>query len=230
MGAIYRIKTAHTRESGLIKPVAGGGSWITNHPSHYYVGRAMKGSLFEVIDHPPGEGSKEGFHYGRTLGGSHICGWIMPGSLVLPAIRNNVPNSCTWKSRLIHRYRRSISHDFNHPPHKKGDGTPANDGTLVDVIKGCPIYYNYFLGNNLQGGHFRDLAGILPDPLTLNGNLLKLQVNYRYTTLDHHQGKTDGAVVIRVPSLNIGWCFAPYHCVDLTKINLNHNNDIPIRK
>ncbi|MFD1052054.1 hypothetical protein ACFQ1S_44035 [Kibdelosporangium lantanae] len=40
-GEVHQIKTAPSPSTG--EPIAGGGSWIVNKPSGYYVGRAMPG-------------------------------------------------------------------------------------------------------------------------------------------------------------------------------------------
>src|SRR5882672_10715098 len=74
-GPLYTIKTAPSPSSAG-GPIQGGGSWITNKPSGYYLGRATVGSRFNVV---PGVGAT--WHYGRAIDTVDLCGWVMPGSL-----------------------------------------------------------------------------------------------------------------------------------------------------
>ena len=74
-GPISTIKTAPS-PSSTGGPVQGGGSWITNKPSGYYLGRATTGSRFNLV---PGHGAT--WHYGRAIDTVDLCGWVMPGSL-----------------------------------------------------------------------------------------------------------------------------------------------------
>src|SRR6266576_1368362 len=73
-GPIYTIKTAPSPSSPG-GPIQGGGSWITNKPRGYYLGRATTGSRFNLV---PGHGGT--WHYGRAADTVDTCGWVRPGA------------------------------------------------------------------------------------------------------------------------------------------------------
>lgn len=180
-GLVHVVQTAPSPSTG--QPVAGGGSWLVNKPSGYYVGRAPAGSTFdnEVT-------SSAGWHFGRS---DHVdmCSWAMPGSM--GADLGARPDSCSAATSAVLAHRRSIGRDFNAPAHE------AQDGTRVPAL-GCALFYNYFHGTRFasgaNGGHWGDPAGS-----TAAGFVL-----YRFTTLDGQ------AAVVRDPDL--GWGFVPTTC------------------
>ncbi|MGI8666392.1 MAG: hypothetical protein ACR2N4_10225 [Jatrophihabitans sp.] len=180
-GSVHAIQTANSPFTGL--PATGGGSWIVNKPSGYYLGRAVVGSSFddEVT-------SSANWHYGRAIDGVNMCGWVMPGSM--GASRGTTSDSCssTTQSQLTHRVY--IGKDFNGAAHATDHGTnaPANPA--------CTVYFNYFYGTDFtaNGGHFANPAG--PAAAT---------VGYRFTTRDGQ------AVVVQDP--NLGWGFLPIGCL-----------------
>ena len=185
-GPDYTIKTAPSPSTG--RPIEGGGSWITNKPSGYYVGRAMAGTRFSLI---PGRGRT--WHYGRATGTADLCGWVMPGSLGTKGAPS--PGSCpdATAERLSHRT--SIGRDYNAKAHAMQTGTKVS----ATDSPSCTFHYNYFHGTDFahgaNAGHWANPAGQMTSGFVL----------YRFTTLD------GGAVVARDPVH--GWGFAPASCV-----------------
>jgi hypothetical protein len=186
-GPNYTIKTAPSPSSSG-GPIEGGGSWITNKPSGYYVGRAVQGTRFNLV---PGRGRT--WHYGRAIDTVDMCGWIMPGSL--GAGQGRHPDSCSDATLEDIRHRRHIGKDFNAKAHAMQTGTAV----AATNSSSCVFHYNYFHGTDFargaNAGHWANAAG----PMT-TGSVL-----YRFTTLDGR------AVVARDP--NLGWGFAPASCV-----------------
>lgn len=172
-GTEHRVKTAPSPSVGT--PIEGGGSWIVNKPSGYYLGRAVKGSTF---DNEANSGNN--WHYGRA-GGPNMCGWVMPGSLGATTGRPSDSCSAATEERIKHRL--NFGRDFNAKAHKAetGSSVPAN---------GCTMYYNYFRGTDFAsgGGHWANRAG------STGASVL-----YRFTTRD---GK---AAVVRDPTLGWGF-------------------------
>jgi hypothetical protein len=186
-GPIYTIKTAPS-PSSQGGPIEGGGSWITNKPSGYYVGRAMVGSRFNLV---PGRG--ETWHYGRAIDTVDMCGWIMPGSLGTQ--RGREADSCSNATLDVIKHRRSIGKDFNAKAHAMQTGTAV----VATNSPSCIFHYNYFHGTDFargaNAGHWANAAGRMTAGTVL----------YRFTTLD------GGAVEAKDP--NLGWGFAPASCV-----------------
>ena len=180
-GSEHLIQTADSPSTGA--PVTGGGSWIVNKPSGYYLGRAMVGSTFddEVT-------SGANWHYGRAITGVDMCGWVMPGSMGAGVGSTADTCSSDTESQLTHRTY--IGRDFNAAAHATDHGTdePANPA--------CTVYFNYFHGSDYasNGGHWSDPAGSASST-----------VGYRFTTRDGQ------AVVIADPVR--GWGFLPIGCV-----------------
>ncbi len=192
-GNIWVIKTAPSPSTGT--PILGGGSWIVNKPSGYYIGRAMVGSQFDVV-----ETTAANWHYGRAITTVNMCGWLMPGSMDRRV--GSQPDSCSAATKEVLKHRRNIGKDFNARRHL------AADGTMVSTKGSCEVYYNYFYGTDFagnNGGHWADPAGIAAS-----------SVAYRFTTLD------GGAAVVRDPFL--GWGFVSTSCID-RPANLHNDDD-----
>jgi hypothetical protein len=191
-GHVHLIQTANSPSTG--QPVTGGGSWIVNKPSGYYVGRAVVGSVFdnEVT-------SAANWHYGRASTTVNMCGWVMPGSL--GAGQGDTADTCSSATLDAISHRRTVGRDYNAPAHATGDGTAAAANT------GCTLSYNYFYGTDFgsNGGHWANAAG---NPAGT--------VYYRFTTND------GGAVVVRDP--NLGWGFLPIGCVQRPAALYNDND------
>jgi hypothetical protein len=186
-GPLYTIKTAPSPSSAG-GPIQGGGSWITNKPSGYYLGRATVGSRFNLV---PGAGAT--WHYGRAVDTVDLCAWVMPGSL--GTRQGQDANSCSNATLQSIKHRRTFGKDFNAKAHAMQTGTrvPATNSPS------CIFHYNYFHGTDFargaNAGHWANPAGRMTGGFVL----------YRYTTLD---GK---AVEAKDP--NLGWGFAPASCV-----------------
>ncbi len=180
-GNIWRIKTAPSPSTG--QPIEGGGSWIVNKASGYYLGRSMVGWTFDVVSTSPSN-----WHYGRAIDGINMCGWAMPGSM--DAQVGSQGDSCSAATREEMSHRMSFGKDYNARPHEATTGSPAAADTS------CTVYYNYFYGTDWSsnGGHWAQPAG----PASSS-------VLYRFTTHDN------GAVVVRDPVY--GWGFLPFNCV-----------------
>ncbi len=180
-GSVHVVKTADSPSTGA--PVTGGGSWIVNKPSGYYLGRALVGTSFddEVT-------SAANWHYGRAITGVDMCGWLMPGSMGAGA--GSTADSCSSDTESSLTHRTYIGRDFNAAAHA------TDHGTNVAADPACTVYYNYFLGTDFSsnGGHWSNPAG--PAAAT---------VGYRFTTRDGQ------AVVISDPVQ--GWGFLPIGCV-----------------
>lgn len=180
-GTRHTVVTADSPSTG--QPVTGGGSWIVNKPSGYYLGRTMPGTTFdnEVT-------SSSNWHYGRGYN-PDMCGWVMPGSL--GATVDTVADSCSSDTESGLSHRLTVGKDYNAAAHVAQDGSAVPAGS-------CTLYYNYFVGTNFaggaNGGHWADAAGSASST-----------VYYRFTTLDGH------AAVVRDPAL--GWGFVPLGCV-----------------
>ena len=154
-GPVHEVQTAMSPSTG--EPIRGGGTWLVNKPSGYYLGRALPGQRFEDEDTSPA-----GWHYGR---GPLFCAWAMPGSLGADA--GTVADNCGDESPMAHR--RTIGADFNAPAHEATDGTP------VPADVSCTVHLNYLQGDDFagNGGHWADPAG---HP--------GASVRYRFTTRD----------------------------------------------
>jgi hypothetical protein len=193
-GHQHLIQTAPSPSTG--QPVAGGGSWIVNKPSGYYIGRAMPGSVFddEVT-------TASNWHYGRAATTVNMCGWVLPGSM--GAAVGDVADSCSSATEDSISHRMTVGRDYNAPAHQ------ATDGSAVPANAGCTLYYNYFYGTSFaggaNGGHWANAAG---HPGST--------VMYRFTTLDRQ------AVVVRDP--NLGWGFLPIGCVTRPGTLYNDND------
>jgi hypothetical protein len=191
-GHEHYIQTAPSPSTG--QPVAGGGSWIVNKPSGYYIGRAMPGSVFddEVT-------SSANWHYGRAYTTVNMCGWVLPGSM--GSYIGDVSDSCSSATEDSISHRLTIGRDYNAPAHQATDGSP------VPANPGCTLYYNYFYGTDFtaNGGHWANAAG---NPGST--------VMYRFTTRDGQ------AVVVRDSAL--GWGFLPIGCVTRPGTLYNDND------
>jgi hypothetical protein len=195
-GILHTVITAPSPSTG--EPVRGGGTWIVNKASGYYVGRVLPGGQFDNEETSPA-----GWHYGRASTGVNMCGWAMPGSL--GTTLGTVADSCSAATRDMLRHRTNIGRDFNAAAHQATDGTPVPTNTA------CTLFLNYFHGTNFaggaNGGHWADPAGN-PGP----------SVQYRFTTLDRQ------AVVVRDTTL--GWGFLPIGCVQRPAALFN-DDDVP---
>jgi hypothetical protein len=193
-GHQHLIQTAPSPSTG--QPVTGGGSWIVNKPSGYYVGRAMPGTVFD--DEVTTSGN---WHFGRAVTTVDMCGWVMPGSM--GAAAGDVADSCSATTQATLSHRLAVGRDFNAPAHE------ATDGSAVPAGTGCTLYYNYFHGTSFaggaNGGHWANAAGAAAST-----------VMYRFTTLDGR------AVVVRDPAL--GWGFLPVACVSRPSALYNDND------
>ena len=191
-GTEHSIITAPSPSTG--EPITGGGSWIVNKPSGYYLGRAVVGSTFD--DEVTSGGN---WHFGRAVDNVDMCGWVMPGSM--GATIGTVGDSCSSDTESAMSHRLSIGRDYNAPAHA------ATDGTEVPANTTCQVYFNYFHGSDFAtgGGHWTDAAGTA-----------SATVAYRFTTLD------GAAVVVRDPSL--GWGFLPIGCVQRPAALYNDND------
>ena len=204
-GNVYRIKTAPSPSNG--EPILGGGSWIVNKPSGYYLGRAMPGTEFNVVDTTP-----KNWHFGRALDPAvNMCGWVQPGSMGTRV--GSAADSCSQATREYLRHRRNFGRDFNAGSHKMGTGSPVTS-------RSCSFFYNYFHGTNFRdganGGHWANKAPGMLTAGTGKRNDDKADVLYRFTTLDRK------AVVVRDPKL--GWGFVAASCVDRPGRTFNDND------
>jgi len=163
MKDVYVIKTATYGPD--IDPIQGGGTWILNRPNGYYVGRLLSGEQFvsEFI-------FEDGSHFGRTLGVSEICGYVLKSSL--DKVVGQREQSCSQESVAEMFHRMSIGKDYATPASKR-----STDGVPVRVTSDSAIlYYNYYFGSDFpyNGGHWEE-----PSPHPLNTT-----VNYVYSSLD----------------------------------------------
>jgi hypothetical protein len=193
-GNIWTIQTAPSPSTG--QPIEGGGSWIVNKPSGYYLGRAMVGTRFDVV-----YTSSSNWHYGRAIENVNMCGWVMPGSMNSKV--GSQADSCSAtggvRDQIVHRL--TIGRDFNAAAHEATTGTRVPAGS-------CPFYYNYFYGSDFtsNGGHWANFAGY-----TSAGYVL-----YRFTSRDR------GAREVRDP--NFGWGWVPSSCVGTSSPVYNDND------
>jgi hypothetical protein len=191
-GNIWTIQTANSPSTG--EPITGGGSWIVNKPSGYYLGRAGVGWEFDDE-----QTTAANWHWGRAITQLNMCGWAMPGSMATEV--GTTADSCSTTTQDTMSHREDIGMNFNAPAHATGDGTaiPANTG--------CALYYNYFYGSDFtsNGGHWADSPGYASS-----------SVFYRFTTRDGQ------AVVVRDPVY--GWAFLPIGCVDIDIPVYNDND------
>lgn len=191
-GNVWAIQTANSPSTGL--PITGGGSWIVNKPSGYYIGRELPGGQFddEVT-------TSANWHYGRAISTINMCGWAMPGSMGTKVGTRADSCSTTTEDTLSHRL--TFGKDYNAPAHATGDGTasPANTG--------CTMYFNYFYGTDFtsNGGHWANPAGTS-----------SATVMYRFTTRDGQ------AAVVR--DSRLGWGFLPIGCVTRPSALYNDND------
>jgi hypothetical protein len=195
-GMGHRVTTGISPTTGA--PVRGGGTWIVNKPSGYYIGRIMPGGRFDKQS----ASASALWHYGRALNRTKLCGYAMPRSIGAELGRR--PDTCSeaTRARLVHR--RGFGGDFNARAHG------ATDGTKVPARR-CTLFYNYFRGNRFARGAN---AGHLADK---GGKTTKGHVFYRFTTLDGH------AAVVRDPVR--GWGFVPVGCIDRPPPEHLHNDD-----
>jgi len=191
---VYLIQTAPSPSTGA--PITGGGSWIVNKPSGYYLGRAMVGTRFEVDST-----TSANWHYGRAIDTVNMCGYVMPGSMGSLAGTASASCSTATSDMLLHRL--NIGKNFNAAAHIATDGSQVSAGN-------CTVYYNYFYGTSFaggaNGGHWANAAGT-----TTAG-----YVFYRFETLD------GGAAVVRDP--NLGWGFVAASCVGRPATLYNDND------
>ncbi|KUJ35926.1 hypothetical protein AB0N87_38580 [Streptomyces sp. NPDC093228] len=191
-GNVWQIQTANSPTTGA--PITGGGSWIVNKQSGYYLGRSLPGWEFDNEQTTPAN-----WHYGRAITGLNMCGWAMPGSMA--TLVRSVTDSCSDATKDTLSHRLTVGRDFNAPAHATGDGTASPADT------GCTLYYNYFHGTDFtsNGGHWADAAGTA-----------SATVMYRFTTRDGR------AAVVRDPSR--GWGFLPIGCVTRPSALYNDND------
>jgi hypothetical protein len=192
-GTVHSVVTAPSPSNGA--PIDGGGSWIVNKPSGYYLGRELPGGRFD------NEANSGGWHYGRAVTGINMCGWAMPHSV--GARLGTVADSCSAAVRGTLSHRRNVGRDFNAPAHRATDGSPVPANT------GCTLYLNYFHGTGFAGGAN---GGHWANPAGAPGS----SVRYRFTTLDGR------AVVVRDTTL--GWGFLPIGCVQRPATRYNDND------
>ncbi|MET8847928.1 hypothetical protein [Amycolatopsis sp. NPDC004625] len=191
-GEVHRIRTAPSPSTGA--PIDGGGSWIVNKPSGYYVGRAMPGDTFddEVT-------TSANWHFGRAQPTVNMCGWVLPGSMGADA--GPVADSCSAATQDTISHRLTVGRDYNAPAHQ------ATDGSSVPANPACTLYFNYFYGTDFasNGGHWATAAGAPQG-----------SVRYRFTTRDGQ------AAVVRDTVL--GWGFLPIGCVQRPASLYNDND------
>lgn len=193
-GSVYRIKDAPSPTTGQL--LDGGGSWIVNKGNGYYLGRAYKGSEFDVH-----KSTTNHWHYGRAISTVNMCGWVVPGSMDYKI--GTRADSCSDATQEFLRHRLNIGKDFNAPAY-------AADNYNTTTANNCPFYFNYFYGTNFpnNGGYWNGYAG------HFSGT-----VQYRFTTRD------GGARVIRILSTpGPGWGFMPSWCAG-TSWPLYNDND-----
>ncbi|GAA3453430.1 hypothetical protein [Dactylosporangium matsuzakiense] len=192
-GHTHAIQTAPSPSTG--QPIAGGGSWIVNKPSGYYIGRAMPADTFDNEVTTTGN-----WHYGRAVTGVNMCGWVLPGSL--GADRGDVADSCSAATREALSHRRTVGRDYNAAAHE------ATDGSAAPAVSGCTLYYNYFHGSDFaaNGGHWANPAA----------GGIGATVRYRFTT-------NDGAAAIVRDDVQ-GWGFVPIGCVTRPARLFNDND------
>jgi len=173
-GHVHTIQTADSPSNG--KPIRGGGTWIVNKPSGYYLGRTMAGETFDDEETSP-----KNWHFGRAEN-INMCGWALPGSM--GAKVNDVADSCSNTTKEQLKHRTHVGKDYNEAAHATGDGT------AVAANSNCTLYFNYFNGTDFpsNGGHWANPAGAS-----------SASVMYRFTTRD------GGAVVVRDPTLGWGF-------------------------
>ncbi|MFF1359583.1 hypothetical protein [Streptomyces sp. NPDC058297] len=185
-------KPAACNNSGTIPA----GTWMQNKVCGYWVGTAMAGSSFDVH-----QTAASNYHYGRSLGGNNICGWIPPGALGSSPTAS-VAESCSDATKDNISHRRTIGYNFNAAAHA------ATDGTAITVNPACTAYYNYYTTSAYSDGSLRDVAG---NPGST--------VMYRFTT-----NGSNPAVVVRDSA--IGWIFLSRSCVtDWRGITFYNDND-----
>ncbi|WP_410573778.1 hypothetical protein [Amycolatopsis sp. cmx-4-61] len=191
-GEVHRIVTAPSPSTGA--PIDGGGSWIVNKPSGYYLGRAMPGDSFdnEVT-------TSANWHFGRAQSTVNMCGWVLPGSM--GADLGPTADSCSATTQGSLSHRLTVGRDYNAPAHQ------ATDGSSVPADPTCTLYFNYFHGTDFtaNGGHWATPAGAPQG-----------SVRYRFTTRDGQ------AVVVRDSVL--GWGFLPIGCVQRPASLYNDND------
>ncbi|MGW3745599.1 hypothetical protein ACWD62_34790 [Streptomyces sp. NPDC005146] len=172
------------------------GTWMQNKVCGYWVGTAMTGSSFDVH-----QTAASNYHYGRSLGGNNICGWIPPGALGSSPTAS-VAESCSDATKDNISHRRTIGYNFNAAAHA------ATDGTAITVNPACTAYYNYYTTSTYSDGSLRDVAG---NPGST--------VMYRFTT-----NGSNPAIVVRDSA--IGWIFLSRSCVtDWRGITSYNDND-----
>ncbi|MFC5200269.1 hypothetical protein [Streptomyces kaempferi] len=172
------------------------GTWIQNKVCGYWVGTAMASSSFDVH-----QTAASNYHYGRSLGGNNICGWIPPGALGSSPTAS-VAESCSDATKDNISHRRTIGYNFNAAAHA------ATDGTAITVNPACTAYYNYYTTSAYSDGSLRDVAGN-------SGST----VMYRFTT-----NGSNPAIVVRDSA--IGWIFLSRSCVtDWHGITFYNDND-----
>lgn len=191
-GNVWVIQTAPSPSTG--EPVTGGGSWIVNKPSGYYLGREMPGGLFDDE-----QTTSDNWHWGRAITQIDMCGWAMPGSM--GSLDYATSDSCSTTTQSDMSHREYIGVNFNMPAHD------ATDGTGIPANTGCLLYYNYFYGTDFpsNGGSWANAAGYASST-----------VYYRFTTRDGQ------AVVVRDPVY--GWAFLPIGCVNIDIPTYNDND------
>ncbi|MFD1275562.1 hypothetical protein ACFQ51_40110 [Streptomyces kaempferi] len=95
-------------------------TWIQNKVCGYWVGTAMASSSFDVH-----QTAASNYHYGRSLGGNNICGWIPPGALGSSPTAS-VAESCSDATKDNISHRRTIGYNFNAAA--RGNGRHRNHG------------------------------------------------------------------------------------------------------
>lgn len=183
-------------------PKAGGGQYLQNTKSGYYLGRLFRGDAFRSQRRSADSRFNNLYHYGYAYRNTRICAWIGP-----PADQRNYRNyfndprsglvslcptsgtgvgSAGW---LAHR--ENIGRDFNCPDGK------ATGPVQTTLSRAAGFFYNIHWRSDYSGG-----AGVDPalDPTGQKRTLpAGTTVMYRFRTRDANKA------VVYVP--NLGWGF-----------------------
>ena len=184
-------------------PKAGGGQYLQNKISGYYLGRLTRGEAFRSQRRRTERRFNNLYHYGYAYGDARICAWIGP-----PAdqrkyrnyfndprsgLRSLCPNSgrgvgsAGWLAR-----RENIGRDFNCPDRQ------ATGPVQTTLSRAAGFFYNINWRSDYSGGR-----GVDPALHPATGQKLTLPpgttVMYRFRTKDGSKA------VVYVPHL--GWGF-----------------------
>lgn len=184
-------------------PKAGGGQYLQNKKSGYYMGRLFVGTAFRSQKRSTDTRFNNLYHYGYAHGDAEVCAWIGP-----PADQRNyrnyfngptsgLPSLCPTSRADVGSsgwlaQRDNIGRDFNCPD---GQATGPVETTLKQA---AGLFYNITWESDYSGGPGADPA---IDPATGQKLILPAgtTVMYRFRTKDANKA------VVYVPTL--GWGF-----------------------